>query len=177
MRKFLFAALLVLAACSQAPAPVLVSKDVFALGYSSANDAAAAAIKAAVASSKDYERGGGILQGGDGKFYWTAPVGGSDPGEVKFEVAFNKANFKLVAIYHTHPRECPHVCDNDVTEFFSHTDVETADSLNVNSYIGIIKMHTVSVYVPHKDTLINVKVNPDSDSTETVSLGEQVGFF
>jgi hypothetical protein len=179
MRKLLLAlTLTILSACSQAPPPAsLVSKDVFALGYNDADDAARAGIRAAVASSSQFERGGGVLQGTDGKFYYTLPVGGKDTGEVKFGVQFNEKLFKLVAVYHTHPRECPDVCADDVTEYFSATDVQTAQELHVVSYIGILKTHSISKFIPEKDPLETVDANKGDGSSENVSLGEEVGFF
>ncbi|MDE1829271.1 MAG: DUF4329 domain-containing protein [Thaumarchaeota archaeon] len=169
--------LVTLTACSQAPTS-FVSKVVFPLGYNNANDAARAGIEAAVTSSTNFERGGGVLQGTDGKFYFTNPVGGKNPGEVQFKVEYNNQKFKLVAIYHTHPAECPGPCVQiDLTEFFSTMDVETAATLNVVSYIGILKTHTMSKYVPNHDPLELIDSANGDGTTESVSLGEPVGTF
>lgn len=177
MRKFLFAALLVLAACSQAPAPpAFVSKDVFALGYTTIEEAATEGIKAAVVSSTQFERAGGILQGGDGKFYYTAPVGGKNEGEVKFEIQYNSKTFKLVGLYHTHPKECE-LCGKDVTEFFSEMDVDMAKKFHLISFIGVLKTHAVERYNPDHDSLLMVPSGREDGTSETVSLGQQVGFF
>lgn len=177
MRKLFLSLILVLAACSQAQAPSFVSKDVFALGYQTVDQAATAGIRAAVTSSTQFERGGGVLEGSDGKYYYTAPVGGKNPGEVKFGVEYNKNNFRLVAIYHTHPPDCPGVCPNDLTEYFSAMDVEMAQNLHLVSYIGILKTHSVSKFVPEHDPLKSVDANKGDGSSENVSLGEEVGSF
>lgn len=181
MRKLFFVIILALAACGKTPAPgsmdslFVSSQIVEQQGFSTIDAAATAGIRMAVASSTQFERGGGILLGPNGKYYFTAPVGGSNAGEVKFKVEFSNT-FKIVAVYHTHPAKCP-VCETDLSDYFSNMDIKTALNLNLVSYIGIIKTHSVSKFVPHHDVIDKVDAGRGDGTYTSVSLGKEVGRF
>jgi hypothetical protein len=176
MRKLLLCSLF-LVACSPTPTSNFVSRPIIGeQGFQTETEAVTAGITAAVKSSSEFERGGGILKGFDNKFYYTTPVGGSNPGEVVFDVVGAKG-FQIVAVFHTHPTNIGVDEEEDQTQYFSGADVDTADRLHLDSYIGILKNHTISKFVPGHSPIEVVDNNKGDGSTTSVSLGESVGSF
>lgn len=84
---------------------------------------------------------GGTIYLNNGKYYPTIPIQGETTA---VHIRFNPNKGKLVAIYHTHPRKPQY-------RWFSHTDIDSADRLKINSYLldpwGQIKVYNA---ISHK---------------------------
>lgn len=180
MHKFVIAlTLVVLAACSSPPiSTTSESKTIDSESFTTIDAAATGALKVAIGYSTQYERGGGILLGPDHQYHFTIPVGGNNPGEVRFELQFPKS-YKLVALYHTHPSDVISFGEVDTTEYFSEVDIKTAKELHITSYIGIIKNYTVARFIPGVDavSIVGGDVDMPNVHLQSVSLGETVGPF
>jgi len=107
--------------------------------YPTVDEAAIAAERAALPRSHTYEYGGAIYRASNGLYGFTEPQTSHDPYHIEVRAKFAGA---LVAIYHTHPGTTPS------SREFSQDDKDTARSLKVPSYIGVVMDQTVRRYNP-----------------------------
>ncbi|MBI3564842.1 MAG: hypothetical protein HY079_06575 [Elusimicrobia bacterium] len=134
------AALLLLAPVLASAAPPPVSAVVESEAYASAEQAAVAGLRIAMARSGRYENGGAVVAK-DGSFYRTEPVSNGDEGHIRFAVEV-PAGARLVAIFHTHPDAGPQ------TRLFSQDDVAEAAKLGLTSYIGVMDDRVIRRFTP-----------------------------
>lgn len=133
------AALLLLASVA-ASAATPVSPLVMAESYASAEQAAVAGLRIAMARSDRYENGGAVVEK-DGVFYRTEPVSNGDMGHIRFAVDI-PAGGRLAAIFHTHPDL------GTQTRLFSQDDVAEASKLGIPSYIGVMDDRVIRRFMP-----------------------------
>jgi proteasome lid subunit RPN8/RPN11 len=131
---------LILVSCGKPPPPPAATVDL-TVPYSSADDAAVAMLQIAMSETKssDYEYGGFVVVNGD-KYYASLPVTDKDTDRVDY-IAKVPADYKIVAIYHTHPKGFK-------SEQYSGVDVQTSKNLQVNSYLGVIADRSIRIFIP-----------------------------
>ncbi len=93
------------------------------------------------------ERAGVIIQNAAGEYRATDPIKGRDDS-FELHVRMVRGEY-IVALYHTHP-----ACTfPEKSTVFSPQDVDTAQRLNVPSYIGVMTDKTVRVFDPAVDKI------------------------
>jgi hypothetical protein len=107
--------------------------------YPTVDEAAIAAEHVALKVSGDFEYGGAIYRASNGLYGFTVPQTNHDPFNINIRAKFSGT---LVAIYHTHPG------NTILSQEFSPLDKDTARSLKVPSYIGVVMDQTVRRYNP-----------------------------
>jgi hypothetical protein len=112
-------------------------------GYSNAAQAAQAAIRDSEDRSIVFEYGGGIYLRA-GAYFYTAPVSSGSDREIRTFTLRIPGNATLVALYHTHPRSLT----NDESGLVSEMDRQTANSMRVRSFIGVVRSGTIITYTP-----------------------------
>lgn len=94
----------------------------------------------------DYEFGGYILEKG-GVYYISEPITNKSNDSIDYDAVFTK-DYKLVGVYHTHP-------DYPESEVFSTNDINNANNLKVNSYLGVVSQHKIIVFIPGVSNTFN----------------------
>lgn len=160
------AALALLSCAASAAAPDLpLSAVTETQPYATMDEAAVAALRAAMPLSERFENGGFILLR-DGAYYYSDPVSNRRTGHIAFRAAV-PAGASMAAVYHTHPD------DGDASKLFSGDDVREAKALGVPSYIGVMADGTVRRYEPGKTPARGFAV-PGSPFADKVSDGALV---
>lgn len=148
--------------CAASEAPPMSSPIEGQLGYDSEASAAYSALAAVKPSSHNVEYAGAIYRTADGLYHYTQGVRG-EASSFKIRFAFPKSA-TVTALYHTHP-------GTTLSRLFSPLDVETADRLNVHSYVGDLWTDTIIEYIPHESATF------DSGRLHRVSYGIAVSSF
>lgn len=108
-------------------------------GFDSANSAAKDALEHISEMKQEYA---GVIYYYNKHYYYTNPVTSGDSTKVHDIQIFIPHGSKLIALYHNHPSAA-------FSRYFSQEDCDTAEQMNINSYI--IVDNTVYLFVPHKD--------------------------
>lgn len=112
-------------------------------GYTSMDDAATSGVKVAMSHIGASEFGGAVYSL-NSKFFYTLPVSQKSETGVDYRIQM-PAGAKLVAIYHTHTDA------NGMDDQLSKSDVNTAKSMNMVMYVGVVRTNTVMQYDPSRD--------------------------
>lgn len=132
--------------------------------YTAMTTAAIAGLSQAAIASKTIEYVGVVYSLG-GMYYYTIPQSsGSNVGFHNVEIKIPKGA-RFVALYHTHPA-------GEFSNYFSKTDVDEANALNITSYVAILADDRVIVYIPNKTPITSTD---GLRAVHGVSLGETVG--
>jgi len=107
-------------------APVVAQE----VGHKSLNDAAKAALTAAV-QVDDQKEVGGCIYKVDGQFYFSTPIASQSDANLVIKCSIPKGS--LSGLYHTHPMN---MSDEGFTGF-SPDDVATSEEVNVPSFIKV----------------------------------------
>jgi hypothetical protein len=135
-----------------------------AAAYASLQDAARAAIAAALPLSSESEYGGVLIQCERGH-YATEPVTSHNPKQVEY-TARVPSGCTLAGLYHTHT-------GTDVGALkFSHIDVRNALKLRVPSFLGVRLDVLVRVFDPAS---MHAHLDPQRMYADTQAQGQIVG--
>jgi hypothetical protein len=124
------------------------------VGYATLDEAAKAALLAALPLSEKHEYAGAIYEQ-DGKFYFTEPATSGGSHSVSVRVRKPKGS-TLAALYHVHPEDKTGQAGND-SSVFSEMDIEVSDKLKVPYYMAHTKDGAMSVFLPGKSRVVKLR--------------------
>src|SRR5262245_33026091 len=106
--------------------------------FSTADDAAIAALSLALERKPTVKWGGFVFQLRGGSYVFSEPVS-SDRREVCGYRGEAPAGSRLVGIYHTHPQ-------HEADDYFSTRDIATATRVGVKTYIGVVSGRHIRMF-------------------------------
>jgi hypothetical protein len=164
-----FAVSLICATAAHAEIPLSVV-DPAQPAFPTAEAAAIAALSQSAQLSLTVEYAGAIYSL-NGAYHFTVPVTTGSTRDVEgYRIAISH-RARLVALYHTHPRDLT----NDQSEYFSSADIETAKQMHVASFVGVLKSRTVVEWEPGDSTV--QLLDSAHMGGDALALGHPVGPF
>jgi proteasome lid subunit RPN8/RPN11 len=141
-----------------------------AIPFDSEQQAAFAALTAAAHAGEQWEFGGAIVMYGN-KFYYTQPATNREPDSVEYLIGYRKGGH-LVALYHTHPKQN---FGEDHSAWFSGEDITAARTLGLDSFIGVLRSHTIREFTPGDH--VSMGLREGTGEMFNYAIGRLIGEF